>query len=242
MNSSKVTVERSKFFNYALKKNSELHKHFATNYKYLGCGKFISAYYDEANDCVYKVFRLKVLNDRYHSLCVCENAPEFFTDIIFPVVNNGNKIISQLKKHIWKTNLDWAEFCLKNCKKNEHLPYVESIEFDSEHFAYIIKTEPLVHANKINMKHIYKFMGNLTDCIHYQREGYSFNAFYSPYHFNMSSDIFKEYIKLIDYKKMKDLSTKMKKKFKDYSLDLHAKNYMFRNSEMPVLVINDPLY
>ena len=243
MKKNTAIVYYDEFFNYALKKNKQLHKEFSRKYVYLGSGKFIKSYYDETTNSVLKVFRLDVLLHDTHSQTIHSNATGFFSDVIFPVVENAKKTIQALRKYIWKGSLDCAEFCFKHCQDNEHLPYVHSIEYDNEHFAYIIKTEYLVHANRLGMNNIYKFMKNLTDCIHYHKESnIPFNIYYTPHHFEMNSNQFKEYIELVNYHKMKRLSAQIKRSFKNYEIDLHSRNYMFRNNEKPIIVINDPLY
>lgn len=231
------------FFYNALRKNNALHKEYSKKYQFLGSGKFIKAYLDIETNTVLKVFRLDILMDQEHSKTISEDAIYFFNEILSPVFNNKKKLEKYLRRYIWKSSLDWAEFCFKNSSSNKHIPVVYNIEYDTEHFAYIIKTERLVHANKLKMPEIYKFLDNLSDCFYYHKNSNDkFSKYFSPYYFNMSPDKFKQYLSMVDYNEIKEISHKLKRKFKNYTVDLHSRNYMFRNIDEPVLVINDPIY
>lgn len=223
----------------AYKRNRALHSRLKRTYHVLGSGKFLTSYYDEKNDVVIKAFKLSVMKDKKHSLLISDDAEELFYQVFNDIIDNPEQVKDALIEYIFKTNLDWAYYCLENCRHNKHLPKVYEITIDPEHFSYVIKCERLFHLNKLNDYRIYDFASELCGNIHSHMKS---NIVYpnddeliSP-----ESDMFKH---LVEYDLLKELLTDISQKFSSYTLDLHSKNIMFRlaGTEMN-LILNDPFY
>lgn len=223
----------------AYKRNRALHSRLKRTYQVLGSGKFLTSYYDEKNDVVIKAFKLSVMKDKKHSLLISDDAEELFYQVFNDIMENPEQVKAALIEYIFKTNLDWAYYCLENCSKNKHLPKVYEIIIDPDHFAYIIKCERLFHLNKLNDYRIYDFANELCGNIHSHMKS---NIVYEhdTELVKTDSEMFSDFI---EYNLLEDLIADISKKFSHYTLDLHSKNIMFRLDGTHVnLILNDPFY
>ena len=231
--------------NFAIKKNTELHKEFASKYKFIGSGMFLNAYYDELNNCVYKVFKLSFLKNKVHSKLV-SNKEELISKIISNILNEKKekKKIKLLISNIWKNNHDWPLFCLKKNNKYNHIPKVYDIKYHPENFSFSYTVEKLISINSFSKNKLdYTFISGIADCFNcsHTYPERSFLDYFSPDYFSMTQDSYIKRLKYVNIKELKKLSKEMKNNFSQYEIDLHSRNFMFREKDS-LLIINDPLY
>lgn len=232
-------MESLDLLNLAYKRNRALHSRLKKTYQVLGSGKFLTSYYDEKNDVVIKAFKLSVMKDKKHSLLIGDDAEELFYQVFNDIVDDTEQVKQALIEYIFKTNLDWAYYCLENCSKNKHLPKVYEVTIDPEHFSYIIKCERLFHLNRLNDYRIYEFASELCTNIHSHMKS---NIIYDHEDelADTPSEMFSDFI---EYNLLKALIADISTKFSYYTLDLHSKNIMFRLDGTDVsLILNDPFY
>lgn len=232
-------MESTDLLKTAYKKNKKLHRDLKKTYRVIGSGKFLTSYYDETNDIVIKAFKLSVMKDKKHSLLIGDDAEELFYQVFNGIIDSPEEVKEALTQYIFKTNLDWAYYCLEHCNKNKHLPKVYEITIDPEHFSYIIKCERLFHLNKLNDYRVYDFASELCSKIYsHMKSNITFDN--DNEIINTSSEMFSEFI---EYELLKELITDISTKFSYYTLDLHSKNIMFRLEGAAVnLILNDPFY
>ena len=223
----------------AYKRNRALHSRLKKTYQVLGSGKFLTSYYDEKNDVVIKAFKLSVMKDKKHSLLISDDAEELFYQVFNDILDDPEQVKKALTEYIFKTNLDWAYYCLENCSKNKHLPKVYEVTIDPDNFSYIIKCERLFHLNRLNDYRIYEFTSELCANIHSHMKS---NIVYESDNelVHTPSEMFSDFI---EYPLLKALIADISNKFSYYTLDLHSKNIMFRLDGADVnLILNDPFY
>lgn len=223
-----------------LKKNKELHKEFSRQYKFLGSGKFLSSYYDEEKNLVYKVFKLSVITEDKHGSRLTE-----YPDFVFEKIYNikDSKKIKTLINELWKTSHDWAKFCMKNNDRFKHLPKVYDIYYYPEAFGFAYSTELLVSMNKYSCNKLdYLFAEGINACF-YNRHHYNKNflSLFNPNDFSMTQDSYKKRLRYVNTKELNKLSNIIYKKFSATEIDLHSQNFMFRKED-DFLIVNDPLY
>lgn len=223
----------------AYKRNRALHNELKKTYQVLGSGKFLTSYYDEKNDIVIKAFKLSMMKDKKHSLLISEDAEELFYQVFNDIIDDSEQVREALMSYIFKTNLDWAYYCLENCSNNKHLPKVYEVKIDPEHFAYIIKCERLFHLNKLNDYRVYEFASEVCSNIHAHMKSNIIGELPDKLPI-IPSEAFSA---LVEPERMQALITDISNKFSSYTLDLHSKNIMFRLSGTDVdLILNDPFY
>lgn len=224
-----------------IKKNKELHQEFSNRYKFIGAGKFMSSYYDEESNLVYKVFKLSILKkDNEHSKRVTE-----YPEHIFETIMNAkdSKKVQLLIDTIWKNNYEWPLFCMNNHHKFKNIPKVFEMLHYPEAFGFAYATEYLESVKKYSSNKLdYLFIEGIEKCFYY-RHHYKkdFFEYFSPSHFLMTQEAYTKRLKYVKTKELKKLSNLIYKNFKSNQIDLHSKNFMFRKRD-DCLVINDPLY
>jgi len=224
---------------FAYKRNRALHNQLKKTYQVLGSGKFLTSYYDKKNDIVIKAFKLSMMKDKKHSLLISEDAEELFYQVFNDIIDDSEQVRDALTSYIFKTNLDWAYYCLENCNKNKHLPKVYEVTIDPEHFAYIIKCERLFHLNKLNDYRIYEFASEFCSNIHAHMK----SNLICPHYNELAITPSETFSNLVEIELMTELIADISSKFFYYTLDLHSKNIMFRLTGTDVdLILNDPFY